>query len=326
MNAIHKLIAHAVDYAGLFPPASLTMPQTVQNYARYRDEAAQGLLGRLVVPAGRLVELREAIDQLFPEQQATSEPWKISALVPVDAASDFRDFGQAIASIEQFNEQFSIARPVATLVDSIELKVNSVAELQALASLVPAPLETYFEIDCLSDPAPLLSALARLRQTAAAAGGAQKSTGSLNAKIRTGSVDADQIPAVEPVARFVAACARDFIPFKATAGLHHPIRNEYPLSYQVDAACGTMHGFVNMFVATLCAFEYQLNELEIAQILHERDGRNFHFEEDRIQWRHLTIGLDRIAALRQHSIQSFGSCSFDEPTEEIYELYQGQRS
>jgi hypothetical protein len=238
-----------------------------------------------------------------------------------------------MATIAEFNARHAAAVDSPMLVDSIEVKVNHADELHRLALARPADMDSYFEVDCQSDPRGMIESLARIMRdnpvqhgNRIATPGATLSNAAnrVFAKIRTGSVVADQIPTIEQVSRFITACARDYVPFKATAGLHHPIRNEYRLTYEANSDCGTMHGFLNMFVATLCAFEYQLNEQEIAQILNEREAHNFHFEDDRIQWHHLTIGIDRIESLRYQSIQSFGSCSFVEPTAELCELYQCQ--
>lgn len=326
MNAIQKLLFGAVDYAGLFPPASLSMNETVANFASYLSDPARCMLGRLVVPTARFHELKQAVESLEPESVVSnSSPWRISALVPASPTNEYEDFHQALEKIAEFNRLGSRGKTQALLVDSIEIKVNSTAELNRLAESCPQSLDCYFEIDCQNDPAAMLEMLARVRGSRAPQNGngeSAKNPQRLFAKIRTGSVIANQIPSIEQVSRFIAACARDFVPFKATAGLHHPIRNEYRLTYETNADCGTMHGFLNMFVATLFAYEYQLDEQNIANILHERVANNFHFEDDRIQWHHLTIGLDRIEVLRTLSIQSFGSCSFAEPTTELCELYQ----
>jgi hypothetical protein len=56
--------------------------------------------------------------------------------------------------------------------------------------------------------------------------------GNARAKIRTGGVTADVIPSVEQIAEFLAACAEANVPFKATAGLHHPLRSVQQLRYE----------------------------------------------------------------------------------------------
>ena len=63
------------------------------------------------------------------------------------------------------------------------------------------------------------------------------------AKIRTGGPTPDAIPPVEDVARFITTCALKRLPFKATAGLHHPIRSIQPLSYETGAPYALTHGF-----------------------------------------------------------------------------------
>src|SRR5712692_2981712 len=50
------------------------------------------------------------------------------------------------------------------------------------------------------------------------------------AKLRTGGVKPEMIPAVGDVAAFIAACAERRLAFKATAGLHHPVRALHPLT------------------------------------------------------------------------------------------------
>ena len=50
------LLRGLIDYAGLFPPASLDMADAVRNYAAYREGEHAWALGRFVVPAARLEE------------------------------------------------------------------------------------------------------------------------------------------------------------------------------------------------------------------------------------------------------------------------------
>src|SRR5690606_19531676 len=74
-RAARVLLSGIVDYAGLFPPAALTMWSAVQNYAAYRSGVDAWALGRFVAPAVRLHELATAIAGLDPE--GTFAGWRV---------------------------------------------------------------------------------------------------------------------------------------------------------------------------------------------------------------------------------------------------------
>src|ERR1039458_1536257 len=91
------------------------------------------------------------------------------------------------------------------------------------------------------------------------------------AKVRTGGLTPETIPSSEALADFLGEAASRHIAFKATAGLHHPIRSLHPLTYAPDSPCATMHGFVNVFVAA--AFAWQGAERDaILDVLNEGDA------------------------------------------------------
>ena len=99
------------------------------------------------------------------------------------------------------------------------------------------------------------------------------------AKVRTGGVVAEAIPASSTVAAFLVACAQRRVRLKATAGLHHAIRGEQRLTYEPQSATACMHGFVNFFVAAAAAYE-GANQAEIAEILNDGERRNFSANSD----------------------------------------------
>ena len=134
----------------------------------------------------------------------------------------------------------------------------------------------------------------------------------LRAKVRTGGITADAFPPVERVAEFVRACRAAGIPFKATAGLHHPLRCVKPLTYEPDAPMGTMHGFLNVFLAAL--FEGDEEE-----VLRETSAAAFSFDDEGIGWRGRRTSVEEVRALRGFA-HSFGSCSFEEPLSDLSEL------
>ena len=139
------------------------------------------------------------------------------------------------------------------------------------------------------------------------------------AKIRTGGVTADMIPSPEEVAAFLLECARLRLAFKATAGLHHAIRSEYPLTYEPGSARTTMHGFLNLLIASALAWRGAI-EATVRGALEERDAHAFRFDEDEGAWREHRLALKELAGARAEFITGFGSCSFEEPVAELKAL------
>jgi hypothetical protein len=140
----------------------------------------------------------------------------------------------------------------------------------------------------------------------------------LRAKIRTGGVTAAAFPDADRIAGFVSACIQKNLPFKATAGLHHPLRCVRPLTYEANAERGTMHGFVNVFLAAALAMSGS-PAATLTDLLLDDDPRSFTIDEDAIAWRGHRITTAQLVAARQYAT-SFGSCSFEEPVGDLKEL------
>lgn len=136
------------------------------------------------------------------------------------------------------------------------------------------------------------------------------------AKIRAGGVKPEAIPSTDEVASFILACADRRLAFKATAGLHHPIRAEHALTYEKDAPRAVMHGFLNVLIAS--AFAWQ-GDREIEPILREMNASAFSFD-DSAHWRDKSITTEQIREARLNFMHSIGSCSFEEPVQELQTL------
>ena len=252
--ALRALLANLVDYAGLFPPAALSLPVAGENYARYLRSESAWMLGRFVIPAAQLSQL------------TNTDGWRITVL------SD-RDVAVGNLPVESFETKTlrMFSRP------------------------------TYWEIAL--DDADALSAL--------------QDSGAY-AKVRTGGLTPDSIPSTAAIARFLRACAELRVPFKATAGLHHPVRSEHPLTYEANAPRATMHGFINVFVAAAFAW-YGAEESQIVDVLNESDPGAFRFDES-AHWRDAPLSPQQLADTRRHFAHNFGSCSFDEPVGDLRRL------
>jgi hypothetical protein len=154
-----------------------------------------------------------------------------------------------------------------------------------------------------------------LRETVAAVAEARGAGASrLGAKIRTGGLEPDLIPSPAIVAAFLTAAVISAVPFKATAGLHHPVRG-------VDPASGMrMHGFVNVLVATALLRAGAIDEGDAARVLDEEDATAFSVTPELVGWRGRTVESAALGALREEGLTAYGSCSFDEPTDDLAAL------
>src|SRR4029453_16093606 len=122
--------------------------------------------------------------------------------------------------------------------DTIELKLDAATELAVVLAKVPPAITTYVELPIDDD---LGSRLAILSHAGA------------RAKVRTGGLTEGAFPASHALARFIQSCADAGVPFKATAGLHHPLRGDYRLTYEPGSPHGMMFGFLNVFLAAAFA-------------------------------------------------------------------------
>jgi hypothetical protein len=127
-------------------------------------------------------------------------------------------------------------------------------------------------------------------------------------------VEASAFPASEKIAFAIKSC-RDFeIPMKCTAGLHHPIR------HYNDGVKTKMHGFINVFSAGILNVCFNLSEVVITEILEDEDAEDFHFSESSFGWKEYHVLASLVQEAREQFLISYGSCSFDEPVEDLKKL------
>lgn len=130
----------------------------------------------------------------------------------------------------------------------------------------------------------------------------------VRAKIRTGGATATEFPSIEVVADFITDCVEYFVPFKATAGLHHPFRIDSTI------ALATEHGFINMLAAVRVALSDQPGS--VAACL--ADTEAVAFDIATATWR--GVGADIEPSSVRHVFRSIGSCSFEEPAGYLADL------
>jgi hypothetical protein len=296
---VRTLLAGLVDYAGLFPPAALPMNEAVAEYERARSGADAWVLGRFVVPTSRLAELAECVSATIGGEARSA--WRLTALVGDDAAADWH-------RIDEFNSRHRRGAGWIAVVDAMEAKGSDPAAIRRALDALPPSVERYVEIPTSSEPGPLLVTL-------------RDAPGGAMGKLRTGGVTADAFPPSEQLARCLVVAAELGVTLKATAGLHHPVRGEYRLTYAPDSPSATMYGYLNVLVASALARSGE-SVSRVRTALDETDPQAFTFSEEGMCWLDRRLSTAELSATRRSMLRSFGSCSFREPVDELRALGQ----
>jgi hypothetical protein len=293
MPAARAAFEGLIDYAGLYPPASLPLETVVRNFATYRSGAHGWMLGRLIVPVEKLAEL----EALARDAGATHDRgWPLSVLV-----------GGAKASVANRDAIQSVAAAPESVVEiqSVEAVATTALEVAVVADAYPAAIDRFVEIPSDPDPAELIGAI----------GGH-----ACAAKVRSGGVTDEAFPSPARLARFLTRAAAARVPMKATAGLHHAIRGNRRLTYAADSASTTMHGFVNVVLAATLLTAGRIDEGLAEALLDDDRPEVFKFGGRAGSWLNVVVTYTEIAHARRVLLRSIGSCSFDEPVSELAAL------
>lgn len=304
-----------IDFAGLFPPAKMALDDALSSFAAYRCGPDAWILGSFIIPASRLVELDRYTDLFRPDA-----PFPVAVLGSggEDADRFFRALDADLESVHRFEHAhtgrvralvFEVPVPRAVIDAGSSAIADFSARLVDAVGRSPAAfqrvfLEVGFEGEWRR----------AVRDAAAAVAAVPAHAVPLGLKLRSGGVSPHAFPTPEQVAFFLN-CAREVrLPFKATAGLHHPIRH---LNRGLEVV---EHGFLNVFCAGILAHALELSEAALRQVLRSENPRAFAFDDDGFSFQDLRISTAQIEAARVHFAVSFGSCSFDEPREGLRHL------
>ena len=299
--SLGALLTHSIDYAGMFPPCSLALEPALQNQAQYVHDPDAWMLNTFVLPVEKFDAAVENLS-LFDREH----PLQISALGMRTANRD--EFLAALEIATEKIRSFSAEHADLVSVRQLEMPLPQDVDLGLLAKmrsiLKSLELQVFWETPINSAEEAIALVAEHNSQTGAAEFGY---------KLRTGGVTADAFPTSQEIARALVAAARQRVPIKFTAGLHHPIRQFR------DEVKTKMHGFLNVLGAAVLAAEYQWDEQQTSEMLEDENGDSFSFHGDFFAWQEWKITTDQIKT-RRKLVTSFGSCSFDEPREDLRAL------
>lgn len=304
-------MSQILDYAGMYPPASLPLEEAFKNFIAYQSAPEAWMLSRFVIPAKLLAEL-----PAFQE--------KLSFTILGRGGKDTEEFLENlnldITDIRTFCEMhdghvnadmFEVALPASSLADKFAANdvVTRAAEMlnkNGITVFFEAPFDAAsskpFSVDWEGRVQKMTRALRKVKDK------------HVGLKLRTGGVTSEAFPLPEQIAWVITEVREAGVPMKCTAGLHHPIRH-------FNSSVNTkMHGFLNVFGAGVLAFANGISQAQIQSILEDEDPANFIFDEAGFEWKDLRVATSTMMRARQ-SITSFGSCSFDEPREDLRSIH-----
>ena len=278
MNAIDCLLADLFDYAGLFPPTGLDMHSAARNYLEYGRSFHQQALGRFVIEFDQFPYLFDAAGDYI-------RGMRLTLLATPD--SDWVELRRLLEK--------------GYRIEAIEIKPVECVEIQRTVDRIPEGPTVYFELPWNAQSAEVIEAIA--------AAGA-------SVKLRMGGVQADSFPPTDAVANILRSLAAHHVSFKATAGLHHPIRSRHPINCARVSTVATMHGFINLACAAVLVFLGSEPE-EVCRLLDERDPDAWRIAPDSIRWRSHQWSAEQLCKVRREFLTSIGSCSFSDPIREL---------
>ncbi|WP_420750159.1 hypothetical protein [Rhodococcus sp. O3] len=278
MTTLGPLFTGLCDDAALFPPGNAPLEQALPAHAGHRISDYSDLVGLFVFPVPRIEELAETLE---------SRPLGGELALIITAPGGPETVTAAVARLRELDgvtvEAAEIAVPADNSADEFLAALDVVAaELPGVALFVEVPRD---------DRRPAL--LAGLAGTPHAA------------KFRTGGIVAEAYPDETELAEAIRSAVTAEVPFKATAGLHHAIRN-------TDPHTGfEQHGFLNVLAAVDAALD-GADVATLATVLADRDGAA-------VAARLSALSSARIAEVRNR-FRSFGTCSIVEPLVDLIDL------
>jgi hypothetical protein len=297
--SLRALLAHSIDYAGMFPPCSLGLEAALQNQAQYIRSDEAWMLNTFVLSVTQFDPAKQLLPHFDPLHVL-----QVSALGPKTGNSAaFRDaFEETEAAIR------SLAKHNVDLVSVNQLEMwlpqdvdsSTLNEARSIIGDLPVFWET--PADRAQETIALLAEL-----------NSEMDEPTFGFKLRTGGVTSDAFPTSAHIARALVVPVTHQVPIKFTAGLHHPIR-QYREEVQTK-----MHGFLNVLGAAILAAEHKWDGKQTAAMLEDESPKSFSFDDEFFAWREWKIDIERLNNRRKF-VTSFGSCSFDEPREDLRAL------
>ncbi len=314
--SVQGFFHNILDYAGLFPPASLQLQESFENYLEYMQSQESWMLSKFICPIRRVRELQSILPAInHPEKVRLS----LLASPAVSTHEFLKIFENDISEFAALSEGFHNK----CLFETVELKIpetllmkDSKKEITEFVDAVSSIVKTDFDhsvfIFC---EIPASTDMEKsMKQVIPAINIHNGSFSDAGFKLRTGGTVAVEIPPSRTVVAAIRECLDHKVTLKFTAGMHHPFR------HYDDSVNAKMHGFINVFGAGILAFRHAITDHELREMIDDENIENFVFSDDSFEWKGWKSDTKEIHGARNGLVISFGSCSFTEPVDDLKEL------
>lgn len=287
-NKSHPLFEGIIDYAGLFPPAKLKLPDAFNSFLALQKGEFSWMVNRFVCPANQLADLASLLQDQKPDAE-------FFVSVIGDWADDFAEWESKLEINAQQMDSFFRQTDGLAEIAGLEIRIPSNKTPSALHDLKAFQhIDVYAEVPLNDQMAENLAAVAE--------------TDWIKAKGRTGSIHADQIPSPAALTEFLIQALDLELPFKLTAGLHEPL-------YHFDDGVGAnLFGFLNIMAACSAHLQQTLTPAEFENILTQTTSNDAAIQTGGWSWGDYRFSAAEVESMRD-CFEGFGSCSVDEPVE-----------
>ena len=315
-----SLLSGAIDFAGTFPPAALSVENSWKRAKEFLNSAVHPWLVRRLVFA--MNDLTPLTTIQLHEWGITGGTWLLSALGRTPESDDLSGLLKTVEwdlrEIDRFNERhwesstrlgivlYENKLPDGFFASDRDLfRVGLPQVLDRFLRLKNLRVDSFWELGWEG------LTLKRLEQTAQTLTEWLQSEDApahlTGLKFRTGG---KYVPTPEQLATAIFGVTSHRLRFKATQGLHRAVSTK------------GAYGFVNLFAALNLAQALGPEAFPLGLIqdcLTETDPKNFHFSQKLFRWKAHELLVDDLETARRIHAASFGSCSADEPDQFLTE-------
>jgi hypothetical protein len=302
-----------IDYAGLFPPANLLLAQAFNNYIVYTQGHYNWMLSKFIITVKKLSELSGLMEEMNIKSKVplslissggeNADKFLKNLKWDIEAIKEFLNKNSNSLSFDVFEIKIPQGLDLANKKDNLKVLINSVNnEIEQnfgknIQTFYELTVDNNFDYELINT----IDTISEFRRSGKNAG----------FKFRTGGMDPSVFPTSDKITAAMFTCLEFEVPMKFTAGLHHPVRHFNEVQ-DIE-----MHGFLNVFGAGILAYCCDLVEEEVVEILESQEAYDFEFDEEGFNWHDFSLSNEKITEARKKFMVSYGSCSFDEPIDDL---------